>query len=124
MKVEGVDKDPELAGRVVSAANGAGVNNISGIDFNVSSLGDLKQQARIKAITDAKSKANDLFKAAGVKPGKITSWYENTITTPDSQNNYGYGMGGAEGAPKAAPAQVPSGTQEIVIEVGVNYEVK
>jgi len=127
VKVKNIDKNKDLVSKVVAAANGAGVNNISNISFGVSDLNSIKQQARIKAITDAKSKASELFKAAGVKPKKITGWYEN-----------GGGEGGgpqpyatesmalskdARGGASVSP-EIPSGNQEITVEIGVNYEVK
>ena len=51
---------------------------------------------------------------------------ENIIKSPDnSAPFYGYGMGGggAEAAMPPAP-QIPSGSQEIIIEINLNYEVK
>jgi len=128
VKVKNIDKNKELVSQVVAAANGAGVNNINSINFGVSDLNSIKQQARVKAIQDAKSKADELFKAAGVKPKKITGWYENEAG----------GMGGAQpvaegsmlsaakndrGGASVSP-EIPSGNQEMIVEIGVNYEVK
>jgi uncharacterized protein YggE len=114
---------------VISTASSFGINQVVGVSFDVSNLGNLKQQARIKAIEDARSKAQDLAKAAGVKRlKKVVGWYENIVKSPDMQNS-DYGYGGMEGkavmssAPAASSAQVPSGTQEIIINVGVNYQV-
>ena len=128
IKARGIDKNSEIVSQAVAAANGAGVNQILSVSFDVSSLNDLKQQARIEAIKDARSKASALAKAAGVKKlKKVVGWYENVVQSPDAQNDYGYGGMGAEKAtlssrPSVAP-QVPSGNQEIIINVGVNYEV-
>jgi hypothetical protein len=127
IKVEGIDKNIELVGNVISAASRVGINQVSGVSFDVASLNDLKQQARIKAIEDARGKANSLAKAAGVKRlKKVIGWYENVVKSPDMQNgDYGYGGMGekALSSVSSAPAQVPSGTQEIIINVGVNYQV-
>lgn len=126
IKVKNVDQDKELVGRVVSTVSGAGANQVTGINYSVSNLNDLKQEARIKAIFDAKGKSEALFSAAEIK-GKpdVVSWYENNVMSPDMPRD-SYGLGGSEAlSAKALPMpQIPSGTQEIVIDIGVNYEVK
>jgi len=128
IKVLGADKNKELVGKVISAANGAGANQIISVNFTVSNLNDLKQKARTIAIRDAISKSGILFKTAGMKDQKVTSWFENYVQSPDTPvyGNYGAGMGGSDAvSAKAAPSpQVPSGTQEIIIEIGVNYKAK
>lgn len=131
VKVKDMKENPDLVNNVISAAGGAGTNQILGVNFSVSNVNDLKQEARIKAIEDARGKAGALFKASGIKrAGKVVGWYENVLQSPDVYlNGYGTGgIGGASGAPESARSvpspQVPSGTQEIVIEIGVNYEVK
>ncbi len=128
IKVEEVDKNSGIVGRVVAAANGAGVNQILGVVFDVSSLNDLKQQARIKAIEDARSKADALAKAAGIKKlKKVIGWYENIVQSPDIQSDYGYGGMANEksvlNSRSTIAPSVPSGNQEIIINIGVNYQV-
>lgn len=126
VKVRNIDKNKEMTGRVVAAANGAGVNNIGNINFGVSDLNSIKQQARIKAIQDAKSKADELFKAAGVKPKKITGWYENGGGEGGGQPMAESSMLSAKDARGGANVspEIPAGNQEITVEIGVNYEVK
>ncbi len=125
VKVQDIDKNSGSLSQVISAANGAGANQILNVNFDISSLNDLKQQARIKAIEDARSKANALAKAAGVKKlKKVVGWYENVVQSPDIQAGYGYGgMEKSLSSSMPAAPQVPSGNQEIIINVGVNYQV-
>jgi uncharacterized protein len=128
IKVKDTINNPDLVGKVTSAANGAGANQVLGVNYTVADINALKQQARLEAIKDAKSKAPAMFQAAGMRVGKVVGWYENILQSPDMQGGYqAMGMGGAEGSglAKAAPQpQIPSGTQEIIIETGVNYQVK
>lgn len=128
VKVRNVKDNPELAGKVISSASGAGVNQILGVNYYVSDLNSIKQQARLAAIADAKSKAEGIFKAAGIKPGKVVGWYENNLQYPypEGQGAYDNAIGGRGGMMEKSVSspQVPSGTQEMTIEVGVNYEVK
>ncbi len=127
IKVKGIDQNLNLAGKVIEEASKAGANQVVGVSFDVSNLEELKQKARIEAINDAKSKSGGLAKAAGIRNlGKVVSWYENIIKSPDnSQSNY-YGLGGSDKASSSAPApsQVSGGVQEIIIEIGLNYRLR
>lgn len=127
IKVKGIDANPNLVGSVIESASGAGANQVVGISFDVSNLNELKQKARIEAINDARSKSGGLAKAAGIrKMGKVVSWYENIIKSPDLQNS-GYGMGGSDAtlSSKAPLApQIPNGNQDIIIEIGLNYRIR
>lgn len=126
IKVSDIINNENRVSQVVATAGNATANQVMGIEFTVSSMNDLKQQAKILAIQDAKAKSEGLAKAAGVKLGKVENWYENVLQSPDYQVSNG-GFGGAERsalkADVAAP-QVPAGTQDIIVEVGLTYEVK
>lgn len=123
VKVQGSNDNAQQVSRVISEVSKAGANQILGISFNASNISELKQKARMAAIEDARKKAPELASTAGVRFGRIVSWYESVLQEPgQSQQYYGYGAG-AGGSGGAAP-QVPSGTQEVVIEVGLNYVVK
>lgn len=128
VKIKNINDNIDLPNKVVSEASRAGVNQILGISFEVSSLNDLKQQARLLAIKDARDKSAGMAKAAGIrKLKKVVGWFETDIESPDmpngSQLSDAMGAGGM-GAAKVAPSpNVPSGNQKIVIEIGLNYEV-
>ncbi len=125
IKISDIVNNPELVSQVVAQAGSAQANQVQGIEFTVSNINDLKQQARILAIVDAKSKSTDLAKAAGVRLGKVVNWYENVLQSPDMLASDARGFGGAEtSAVKAVPPQVPAGTQDIIVEIGLTYEVK
>lgn len=128
IKVRKVDENSNLVNQVVAAAGDNGTNEIQGVNYYIDDLNSLKQKARILAIEDARSKAGALAKAAGIKKlGKVVSWYEEPISIP---SDYGYNdtaafAGGRGGAAelKEAP-QISSGTQDITISMGVNFEAK
>ena len=129
IKVEGLGEDTKILGKAISAASQNGANQVSGVKFETADLEALKLEARTLAIQDAKAKSVALAKVAGVKLGKVTNWYENVLASPDATDYpsaYGMGTGGSEMAvAKSAPSpQIPSGTQDIVIEMNVSYEVK
>jgi len=123
IKVTGYDQAPNKLGQVIAAASKAGANQVNNLSFDASNLNDLKQQARILAIKDARGKSQALAQAAGVKLKEIAGWYENYIQ-PVTAYDYS-AKGGMGGASAATPiAQTPSGNQEVVVEIGLNYNIK
>ncbi|ALM48124.1 hypothetical protein AMR72_03960 [Flavobacterium psychrophilum] len=60
----------------------AGVNNIQGVQFKTSKLAQYESEARIKAVADAKQKANDYAGALSQKVGKAI------VVTDNSQTYY------------------------------------
>lgn len=128
VKVKNINENPELVQRVVEAAGASGSNQISGVNFYVADINSLKQEARILAIGDAKRKSAEIASAAGVELDRIVGWYENIVQAPDSNQIYGNaklsadGFGGREVA--EVKADIPSGTQEIIVEMNVDYKIK
>lgn len=128
VKVENAASDKETLSKVIANATAAGANQINGISFDVSNLNDLKQQARLAAMADAKSKTNELVEAAGLKKTKrVFGWYETIIKAPDVEVGVPVyaGLGGSDSGKTIASApQVPSGVQQIIIDIALNYEVE
>lgn len=129
IKVKNVDKDTELVNKIVAAAGDNGTNEVQGVNYSIDNPNDLRQKARIMAIADARDKATALAAAAGIKKlGKVLSWYEDAPMM--SGNGYGVSTDSAQGfggsaAPKAiSTPQISSGTQDIVVDMAVNFEVK
>lgn len=123
VKVRNLDKAADMVSKVIAAASVAGANQVNGITFDVSSLEDLKQQARVKAIADAKTKADSLANAAGVRLGNIIGWYENFISVPGQPQPY-YGVDGKGGVGTTPVPVVTNGSQDVVVEIGLNYRIK
>lgn len=124
VKVKDIKDSQDKLSKVIAESTKAGANQVLGIAFNVSNLEDLKQEARLKAIADAKNKAGSLADAAGVKLGKVVGWWENLVQAPGQPSPYSYadgkgGMGGGMSSPT-----VPTGTQEVIVEVNLNYKVE
>ena len=115
IKVSGYDKDQNRLSQVIAAASKAGANQVNSLTFDASNMNELKQEARVKAIADAKVKSSALADSAGVRLDDITGWDENMMNPIPY---YGMGAGGA-----AAP-QTPAGDREVVIEIGVTYNIK
>jgi len=124
IKVRNLGQNSDSVNSIITKSSEAGANQINGVSFDVSNLEDLKNQARIKAIEDAKGKAASLAQAAGIRLKKVVGFWENIIQAPGSPiAYYADGKGGAN-IPGTGGGSVPSGLQEIIIEVSLNYQVK
>ena len=123
IKVRDLKNNPDRISKVLVEASKAGVNQVLGISFDVANLEELKQEARLKAMADAKAKAVGMADMADVRLKEIVGWWENVVQAPGIINNYYDGGKGGAGVGTVAPT-VPSGNQEIIIEMNVSYRLK
>jgi hypothetical protein len=122
IKVKNYDQNPDSLNQIIAAASKAGANQVNNLSFDSSKLNDLKQAARVKAISDAKDKSAALAQAAGVELKDISGWYENFISPLPYVTDYSAKGGMGAGAP-GAPT-IPVSDREVVIEIGVTYNLK
>jgi uncharacterized protein len=110
--------DVSKVGAVIDALVGAGANDIGGINFSVSQASKLLDDAREKAIADARRKAEIYAKAAGVALGAPLSISE--LGTPAMP------MFRAKMAPAsfAAPTPVAQGEETLSVTVNVSWAIK
>jgi uncharacterized protein YggE len=71
--VEVTIRNLDAAGKVLSAATGAGANQLYGIRFEIEDPSALQADARKKAVEDARARAERLAQLAGVKLGPAVS---------------------------------------------------
>lgn len=123
VKIKDLQNNRALLNKVIAEAGKAGANQVNGINFEAANMDDIKQEARVKAIADAKSKAAGLAQAAGVRLGKIMNWYENFVKGGTAYGSYYEGGigGGGGGAPMP---QVSINDNEVIVEIGVSYQIK
>ncbi len=110
----------EKIGDILAAAGDLGANQVGGVSFTIDEPEDLRQQARMKALEAAKSKAQAIASAAGVRLGKVVGFSENIGNFPMPMyyaKDAAQGMGGG-GAPS-----IQSGSQDVIVDVTVNYEI-
>ena len=109
-------------GDILAAAGSLGANNIGGVSFTIDQPEKIQDQARLKALEAAKAKAQALATAAGVKLGKIVSFSESV--SGGTQPPIMYAKMDAMGAGLAAPAPaIQTGSQDVIVDVTVNYEL-
>ena len=114
-----VEKNEGLISKIIQTATINGANQINGVNFENSKINDIKQEARIKAIEDARGRSKILAKALGVKLGKVVGWWE----TYNPEMSYGGSDKGGMGGGSISPT-ITAGIGEIIVEVNISYKIK
>ncbi len=99
----------------------AGANVVNQLSFEIDNQDVLKAEARAKAIADAKKKADELESQVGISLGKIVNFAENTggYPVPMMYETKAIGLGGGGVTPS-----VPTGENEITVDVTLTYQIK
>jgi uncharacterized protein len=109
---------------LLASATSFGANTIGGVNFDLSDTlkNQTLQTARDQAVSEAKTKAEGLAKAAGITLGKIINVSEATpsniqpLTLPVA--------GGGVTEKSVTPPSVQPGTTEMDITISLSYEVR
>jgi uncharacterized protein YggE len=109
-------RDVSKVANVIDVLVGAGANDIGGINFSVTQASKHLDEAREKAIADARRKAEIYARAAGVTLGEPISISEEGGATPVFRSKVA--------APMAAGAQVAPGEETLSVTVGVSWAIK
>lgn len=115
-------RDIKKAGQILSKVTQSGANSISGLSFEVNDKKEDENNARQKAIADATKKAELIAQAGNFKLGKILSIRENSspiyyraAAAPS--------FGSLENNMGVSP-DIKPGSQEIMVGVTINYEIR
>jgi len=115
-------REMEKVSQILDVVGTLGLNQIGSLTFKIDDEEALKQEARIKAIEAAKTKAEDLAKVAGVKLGRIISFSESSDRVAPVAYSSSYKMTEDLGMGGAAP-EIEAGSTEIKIIATVEYEI-
>ncbi len=116
-------RDVAKAGDLLTKVGATGVSTVSGLDFQVDDQTKLEDQAREKAIADARSNAEKLAKDLDVD-------LENVIGFNDNSSGpiyYGKAMAAAADSTSASaptPAPLPQGQNKVTSNVEVTYGIR
>lgn len=116
-------RDTAKAGDLLAGIAEKGVQNMSDLRFTIDDETASQNEARGKAIADAKAKADALAKQLGVELVRIVNFSENGGAMPMFMRADVAGMGGAMESKAIAP-EVSLGTNEITSNVSISYEVR
>ena len=109
-------RDVTKVANVIDALVTAGANDIGGINFTVTQASKVLDEAREKAIADARRKAEIYAKAAGVTLGDPISISEEGAPVPAFR--------GKMAAPMAASTPVAPGEETLSVTVGMTWAIK
>ncbi|MBR1141834.1 SIMPL domain-containing protein [Bradyrhizobium sp. AUGA SZCCT0431] len=109
-------RDVTKVASVIDVLVGAGANEIGGINFIVTQPSKHLDEAREKAIADARRKADIYAKAAGVTLGEPISISEEGGPSPMFRSKVAGGM--------AASAPVAQGEETLSVSVSVSWAIK
>ncbi|MBX4210497.1 SIMPL domain-containing protein [Candidatus Parcubacteria bacterium] len=109
------------SGKIIGAMGSLSVSNLSGLSFTLDKEDDLKKQARVKAINDARDQAKSLAHDLGVSLVRIVSFSES-----GNYPVYLYASKGMATDAAIAPSapEIPTGQNKITSNVSVTYEIR
>jgi uncharacterized protein YggE len=114
-------RDTDQLGELLDAAVNAGANSIYGVTFYVDDQTEAASEARVEAVEDARTKAEELAAAAGMTLGPVVAISEGT--SPLVSPVYDMGRGGGMAAAEAA-VPVEPGSTTVAIDVTMTFELQ
>ena len=109
---------PLLSGVVVS-----GANSVSELNFTIDDPTSLQNQARAEAIRKAREKAKSIAKAGGFSLGKILSINESGDYPPQPYLGSFKKEALGVGSPVPTRPIIEPGSQEIIVNIDLVYEI-
>jgi uncharacterized protein YggE len=115
-------RDTAKAGDLLAGVGSKGATEVSGLQFTFDDPNKLQNDARGKAIADAKAKADELAKELGVSLVRVVSFSENS----SGYNPRVYALDAAsKGASTAAVApEISVGQNKVTSNVSITYEIR
>jgi hypothetical protein len=116
--------DTAKAGDLLTGVGQKGATEVSGLNFTFDDPKGIANQARDKAISDAKQKADSLAKSLGVSLVRVTSFNENgSGFEPRAMMAYGTAGNQAMDSKAVAP-EVSVGQNKVTDDVSITYEIR
>lgn len=115
-------RDIDQIGDLLNAAVAAGANTIHGIQFDVDDKTEALSEARVAAVENAESVAQELASAAGVELGEIQSI--STISGGYPAPLFEGRGGGGQAVLAEAPVPISAGQMIVTVEVSVVYNIE
>jgi hypothetical protein len=107
----------ERVGAIIDQAIGAGANTVGGISFSINDVKSMQTQARALAVADAKAKAQELAKAAGIELGRVLTIVETGVSVPQSAER-------AAISPLAQSVPIEGGELSVTVSVQIIYAIQ
>jgi uncharacterized protein YggE len=115
-------RDTEKVGDIIDGLTKAGVNEVQGPNYTIDDETKVQADARDKAITDAKVKAEALAKSLGVKLVRIVNFSEGGGGYPTPM--YAKAEMAFDNSAGSAAPELPKGENKYVSNVTITYEIR
>ena len=116
-------RDIAKAGDLLTGVGSKGATEVSGLQFVFDDPNKLQDDARGKAIADAKGKADELAKQLGVRLVRVVSFNENGGGYPGPMYYKADSALGVGGGTPASP-EISVGQNKVTSNVSVTYEIR
>ncbi len=120
-------RDTAKAGELLSGVGDKGASEVSGLNFTFDKPEGVQDEARDKAIANAKTKADVLAKSLGVDLVRVVSYNENGGGYPTPMyyaKDAAMGSGGSANETRAVAPQISTGQNKVTSDVSVTYEIR
>ena len=131
VRIPGIAQDKDLINKVIEIAAQQGANQIGEVKFIATDAEALKQEARLKALEDAQSKAGHMADTVGVKLEGVSSWSENVVSAPNQgYPNQNYSSGNTDSqvvqgvTPPSGIIVLQPGQLDMIVELNVNFNIE
>lgn len=111
----------EKVNSVIDAATSSGANQVGGVSFDIDDKTKAENDARTKAVEQAKQKAQMAAKIGGFSLGRLVNYSENFQGVPIYPRAMAVGSLSKDSAPQT---QVEPGTNEVKVSVILSYEIR
>jgi len=113
-------RDISMVGEVIDAALQAGADTVNGLSFGIADTSALEQEARLKAVDDARERATQLAEAVGVTLGDpiiVSEVSGNYFPPPMPYAAQAAGMGGGGGT------EITPGQLQVSVQVNITFAI-
>ncbi len=115
-------RDLSKIGDALTRIGQLGGNQVNGPTFTIDDPSMLKQEARLKALEDARKKAEALSGVLGVKIGRVVTFSESAGGYPQPMPMY-RAVEAMDASAGAAAPSIQSGSLDVMSNVSVTFEV-
>lgn len=116
-------RDLAKLGAVIDQSIQAGANNVRNVSFSVESPEKWREQAITKAVKEARSKADALAKAAGIRIKRIIAMNESSINVQPYLMDQSYKRAEVMGAGDASNPAIEPGRVKVTANVQINLGI-
>ncbi len=116
-------RDLDKVGDVIQKVTESGANQIQGVQFTIDDPTSVRDEARLKAIEEAKKKADQLAGALGLHIVKAISFSESSGYNPPMPMMYD-SVASNMAVGKVAAPEIQAGQLDVSMDVSVTFEVR